>query len=76
MMTDPQNGDETRRTEIITVVKNYLDRCSRGETVDQADVVREHPQLMPELAEELANQQLVALARKNFERRDDLAGAG
>lgn len=71
-MSDPRYDEATRRTKIIQVVTDYVDRCSRGESLNQEDVVRENPQLMPELAEELANQQLVAIARKNFERREEL----
>ena len=39
-MTDRRDDDETRRTKIMEVVTDFVDRRTRGESVNQADVVR------------------------------------
>jgi serine/threonine protein kinase/WD40 repeat protein len=58
---------DPRQSQIEKVVLDYVRRQSRGEDPSQDAVVNDHPDLMPELGEELTNQRLVALARRNFE---------
>lgn len=67
-MTDSGGQDELRRSRILEVLRRVQDQQSRGEAVDAQRLERDHPELMPELGEEFKRQQIVALARWDFER--------
>ncbi|MCA9148640.1 MAG: protein kinase [Planctomycetales bacterium] len=59
--------DDIRRTKILDLVTQVLERQDRGESIDSEQLASQHPDLMPELAEELSRQQMIAAIRRNFE---------
>ena len=52
--------DDIRRTKILDLVTQVLERQDRGESIDSEQLASQHPDLMPELAEELSRQQMIA----------------
>ncbi len=63
-----ESADTPRQSQIRDIVSKYVEQCTRGESPDVQQVESQHPDLMPELAEELRKLRLVALARRDFER--------
>lgn len=62
------SADNPRQSQIRDIVSRLVEQCSRGESPDVQQVESQHPDLLPELSEELRKLRLVALARRDFER--------
>ncbi|MHB9048253.1 MAG: WD40 repeat domain-containing serine/threonine protein kinase [Pirellulales bacterium] len=68
----PHPSDRFRR--IRRIVDECLDRRARGEESPDEPVLAAHPDLMPELAEELGKLRLIATARRKAEESGSRAG--
>ncbi len=67
-----QAGSATRRDgEIRRIVADMLRRPGEGEQITDAQVIAEHPALMPDLATELVKARKILAARLAADHADD-----
>ena len=66
-------GEPERTGRLRQVVDDSLRRRAAGEPVSDESLIDTHPELMPELAEELRKLRLVEAGRRQAENRDELA---
>lgn len=63
-MHQPQDSNKTRQRQIDEIVKECLHRWSHGDAVDEVEIVDAHPELAPELAEQISKLRAIARAAR------------
>jgi hypothetical protein len=58
-------GSNEKQQQIRRIVEGFLRRLDAGESVSDQSLISEHPNLMPELAEELRRARLVPACEKH-----------
>ena len=71
---DPAGQEESTR-QIGQIIDEYLRRRAAGEEVSEDSLIEAHPELMPELAEELRKLRLIRTAREKAEQQQPGKGA-
>lgn len=68
--SEPNAGDQQERARRVRrVIDDCLSRRASGEEVSDQSVIETHPDLLPELAEELRKLRLIEVARDKAQRR-------
>ena len=64
-----QPADASGASDLDQVVDNYLAKLARGEAIEHQQLIAEHPELIPQLAESLRRIDLIERARRAYSTR-------